>query len=182
MTCRQAKQLLSYGNFLSVDVEWCEHDHSKVLEVGITTYSSIFHSLECEHFIIKENLRYKNGRHVPNNRDNFRFGQSVTTSLKNVIDILNSYLWDGEYLWHLVGHGISSDLHVLQLFGLQLPDEGEVFDTASLFKNSDKYQGEVKSNLEYICCRLGMKPKKDSLHNAGNDAYYTMKAFLKLVR
>lgn len=56
----------------------------------------------------------------------------------------------------------------------------EIMDTGSLFFQKYRYKYRQKREFETICEELGIAIDMDAFHNAGNDAYYTMKAFNKL--
>ena len=92
---RRAFQILCF------DIEVYEHNHDIMLEIGyvicqfspVTRYTSYSSQGEKSdvtlvtkrHLIIRENLHYKNGDRVPDNRYGFRFGSSETLSMKDAV-------------------------------------------------------------------------------------------------
>ena len=85
---------------LCFDIEVYEHSHDIMLEIGYvicqfapaTRYTSAqqnsTHQVSLvtkRHLIIRDNLRYKNGDRVPDNRYGFRFGSSETLPMANAV-------------------------------------------------------------------------------------------------
>ena len=84
---------------LCFDIEVYEHDRSVMLEIGNvicrftpaprhSLYQTRSHEVSVvskRHLIIRENLHYKNGDNVPDNRYGFRFGASETMSTADAV-------------------------------------------------------------------------------------------------
>ena len=90
---RSAFQILCF------DIEVYEHDRSVMLEIGYvicrftpapshSLYQTRSHEVGVvtkRHLIVRENLHYKNGDNVPDNRQGFRFGASETMSIAEAV-------------------------------------------------------------------------------------------------
>jgi len=184
----EAKKAVKDGRyvFLSLDVESWEKDHSRVTEIGWTLLDPRHPTGETmlldQHYIITDFLHLRNGSFVPDFKDNFRFGASVNASLEDSVRELqkdiNLYT-DRDGGICLVGHDLKSDIEYVEKSGIRWP-EGKViqrFDTAEM----------NAARLGTANDRIGLGRALDSLgidnwclHNAGNDAHYTMEFFLKL--
>ncbi|KAJ3126869.1 hypothetical protein HK100_010044 [Physocladia obscura] len=105
---------------LSLDIEAYEHDQDKILEVGWTLYNPKMTgtALISKHFICEENQHLANGRYVPDNRNEFRFGDTEIESLDYIIDLLKVDLNVDVTATKdartapavLVGHAVSGDI------------------------------------------------------------------------
>lgn len=152
-----------------------EFAHHHLLEFGFTTYDLMENKIETEHIIISDNLHLKNGRYVPNNRERFNFGESRLMSLTDTKKYAQKILSAPGSC--LIGHNIGADLDFLNVsFGYQvsLP----VYDTQTMFQELVLDQSLV--GLSRMLNHLEIPYMY--LHNAGNDAYYTLLAFLKLTK
>ena len=173
---------------LSFDIEVYEYDFSKMLEIGYVIAcvgSGSPRLTEKRHFIIRENLQHRNGDHCADNRDGFRFGRSETVPLRQAIDSFRQAVVKCTFL---LAHSAHSDDDYLRNIGVDISELGKkIMDTQ-----------QVEMHLETT--RLGHRPSSDrlfirglihllksysvqfeekDLHNAGCDAYYTMKLFLR---
>ncbi|KAJ7781141.1 hypothetical protein B0H16DRAFT_1497209 [Mycena metata] len=181
------------GTWCSIDFEAWERDHSAITEFG---YSSLHWddgaAVEASgHFTVKEHAMYTNGTYVPENRKNYLFGKSVevprNTLKTKVSDLVTSMGTRGPLF--LVFHDPSQDIKYLK--SLEAPVDAAVFelppatptegifiiDTAILFA---ALVGDDKktSGLEQVCHQLQIQT--EFLHNAGNDAQYTMFALREM--
>ena len=173
---------------LSFDLEAYEYDHDKVLEIGYVVAcvgSGPPKLTEKRHLIIQENLRYKNRDYVPDNRNGFKFGESQTVSLQQAIETFCQAVMNCTFL---LAHSAHRDKDYLRNIGVDISkSRKEIMDTQ-----------QVELHLE--ASRPGQRPPNDrlylrgltrllenyevafdpeALHNAGSDAYYTMKVFLR---
>ena len=171
---RQAKS----HRFVAVDVESWERDHTRVLELGWSVYDSINERYIDEHRAVLEYSHLKNGTYVPNRRDNFLFGTTKWTTLQEATRDLQLDLDRGfpEQPLVLLGHAIKEDLKYLASVGVHVPGAAVIYDTGDLYLNPDG--SKQKPALSKLLAEL--KIQAFCLHNAGNDAHYTMEAFLKL--
>jgi hypothetical protein len=74
--------------FLSIDLEWWEDDHSKVLELGWSVWNTVTLQHATRHFIVHENLYTRNRKYVPDHKDYFDFGTSSVALLAECVTAL----------------------------------------------------------------------------------------------
>ncbi|KAJ3538717.1 hypothetical protein NM688_g6478 [Phlebia brevispora] len=192
------------GTWLSMDFEAWEWDHKLLTEFGWSLVRweggvEVSESGQCGtevsengHLIVKEHMQYTNGHWTPSAvgaREHFNFGQSEVLSLKDfkhrIKDLIQKAGETGPLI--LVFHDPSQDMKYLnELVGVQftnlnllLPDSPRndgtyVLDTAELFAALEGSESNNKRGLEQVCRHLQIQV--EYLHNAGNDAYYTLMA------
>ncbi|PCH41065.1 hypothetical protein WOLCODRAFT_137165 [Wolfiporia cocos MD-104 SS10] len=181
------------GTWMSIDIESWDRDHTMLTEFGWSLVrwdgdSSARNEItEDGHLIVKEYRNYRN-TYVADNRGNFSFGESEVIDKKafrqRVRDMIATHRASGPLF--LVFHDYKQDIKYLreQLQALsdfdsllpdQVPSEGVyVIDTSDMFAALEGESGGNKRSLERAC-RLLQIPV-DYLHNAGNDAHFTMLA------
>ena len=178
------------------DIEVYEHDRSIMLEIGyvVSRFTPVpyYQSLTSQgdksdiavvsksHLIIRDNLRYKNGDSVPDNRYKFGFGSSETLSLGDAVKRFRDDVVGCNYI---LGHSVKHDDDYLRKIGVDLSVLGkEMFDTQLLqayresLKESEKY---FMRGLSYLLKEYNVNYLESHLHNAGCDAFYTMMVFLR---
>jgi hypothetical protein len=175
-----------------LDIEAYEFDHRLILEIGITTIRIQKNPTTDEilfldqpivqHYLIKENVKIFNGKHVINRKHQFAFGDSIELSMEEVSQSLYYLLSCPQTV--LVGHNILSDIGFLSKAGYPIPPHIriQVLDTQLMFAQLRRQPSE-RASLEKCMTSLGITEKHHSshLHNAGNDAWYTMIVFLLLI-
>ncbi|ORX91858.1 hypothetical protein K493DRAFT_226998 [Basidiobolus meristosporus CBS 931.73] len=162
--------------FFAIDVESYEMDHSYVTEVGWSMFNSAENVFQDKHYIIQENVTLRNGRYVADNKDRFIFGKSICTTLRNTVRSLMAD-WESGYPTILIGHDVENDVNYLKTIGAHIKPV-DVFDTTDLYMAITSSQNKRK--LSKILTEFGID--FHFLHNAGNDAHYTMEAFLAMAR
>ena len=163
---------------VSIDLEW--NEKQEITEVGIAWISSlaVFNSCDlhpqCRHLVVRE----QSSQYFEDRSHLFRYGKSEKV-LPVLIDELlgdqfKQFATDGEVT--LIGHTINVDLSILATAGINLPPMA-VCDIALAFQALSKGSHVIKlaDILRYYCI-----PFTD-LHNAGNDAYLTLVAFISLM-
>ncbi|KDQ64564.1 hypothetical protein JAAARDRAFT_28209 [Jaapia argillacea MUCL 33604] len=176
----------------AMDFESWEKDHTVLTEFGWTIHHWENGSpiVEDGHLVIEEHRSYYNGTFVPDHRENFLFGETHRVNKKGFKDIVCGIIekWSTKQPLFLVFHDRNQDIKYLkssdvgaQLDGLNyelpdvLPDEGLfVVDTADLFSALEGDSAGSRRSLERVCLLLGIPVR--FLHNAGNDAHYTLEA------
>ncbi|KIK68033.1 hypothetical protein GYMLUDRAFT_36845 [Collybiopsis luxurians FD-317 M1] len=146
------------------------------------------------HLVVKEYQGYTNSKYVRGNRDNYKWGTSEVVTKKEFkarIQKLFHDLRSNDHVF-LVFHDSNSDIKYLKspmievdLTGLSYtlpsgPSTGTgtfVVDTADLFGGLQG-EGNNSRGLEQVCNQLGLKT--EFLHNAGNDAHYTLAACIEM--
>lgn len=127
------------------------------------------------HIIVSDHLHLKNGKFVANNRDKFNFGKSVILNLKMALDHVLAVL--STPFSCLIGHNIKADINFLKSVSatkIDLP----IFDTQLLYKQATF--GDDILGLVRVLDEIGIP--HSNLHNAGNDAYYTLETFKILAK
>jgi hypothetical protein len=159
---------------LALDFEYDQNKGQLVFECGITEYHNGV--MQYEHYLIEEN--YKNKRNYELQLQ-FQFGVSKVVSMQELMTILHTRLQEANYL---VGHCLLSEYLVLAHHGLDIMEMKTLtcMDTQKLFR-SHFMTSHHQNNLS-LTNLLGMFDiQADFMHNAGNDAAYTMMALLKIV-
>lgn len=183
--------------FIAIDVEAFEYATQKVTEVGIAVLdtrelpafpnasaSEWAEKIRTHHHIIQEHRHLRNKRFVKGCPENFMFGESNVTPLIKMRDILKLAFTPadpsaGENCLRnvvLVGHDVRGDLNWIAKLGYSIrttnPPIGLV-DSQKIAKALKLPEG-----LATLVNALGEHP--EFLHNAGNDAYWTMQSVLLL--
>ncbi|KAI8639306.1 hypothetical protein BD408DRAFT_392507 [Parasitella parasitica] len=181
--------------FVSIDIEAYEKDHSILLEIGWSIYDAGSKKFLDQHYINDQYRHLVNGLYVDDQKEKFNYGTSVWCSLKQALSELRKDLdWavkrEGGFV--LVGHGLDSDLKYLASQGFLWPDKSGGAGTQDVEKsariailNTDIIYGASINNLDNPPS-LGrtltlFEIETWNLHNAGNDAHYTLLLLLKLV-
>ncbi|KAJ7165529.1 hypothetical protein C8R43DRAFT_986672 [Mycena crocata] len=183
------------GTWCALDFESWERENTLITEFG---YSAVHwhEGKEVEdrgHFVVAENKSYRNGNYVADNRDNYRFGKSVDISLAALKRKISKLVTDMHNYGpvYLVFHDPSQDLKLLKLLGApveaavaelpnETPSEGIfIVDSAMLF-GALMGEGNNTRSLEQVCNHLRVEVEEASLHNAGNDAHFTLLALREM--
>lgn len=160
-------------SILSFDMEMYEKDHTKITEIG---FSFLKNSIqENRHFIISEHYDLKNGKFIADNKDNFNFGKSEILPLNEVVKIVSKKINETDFI---VGNSIMDDLkrifpaHSLFLFSKKVINTEKIIN---LIDKEKKQPLSIKKSLEFFNIDY------DNLHNAGNDAYYSLEVVKKTI-
>ncbi|KAH8815693.1 hypothetical protein F5884DRAFT_627218, partial [Xylogone sp. PMI_703] len=193
--------------FICVDVEAWEHNRSIITEVGIATLdtedlksippgenaSNWRNFIRARHFRISEHKHYNNSQYVSGCADRFMFGESEFIELSKAPHIVSTcfkYPYsradedapeDAEENQKrnivLVGHDVAADVDYLKRLGYSvtnLSNLTEIIDTAKMWQYH-KNETQPRS-LSLVLADIGIPGW--NLHNAGNDAVYTLQAML----
>ncbi|OUM62845.1 hypothetical protein PIROE2DRAFT_61630 [Piromyces sp. E2] len=169
--------------YLCLDIEAYEFNQKFLTEFGWCIFKKDGTIVKKKHAIVKENLKYRNRKYVPDNRYYYLFGDSVVQKLDDINKELRN---DINKVNYLVGQGIYNDLRYLRSIKIntfkfqkmknaQVPEYG-VIETMDLYSGFFQTEGV---SLEKSLIKLNIPYER--LHNAGNDAMYTMKFFLKII-
>jgi len=155
--------------FLCFDIEKYENNQSKILEIGYVFYDSSKDVYKNKNMIIKENIDLINGKHVPNHKYDFNYGETIVIEEKLAFEIINKLMDEADIL---VGHDIKNDFKVV-------PNKKDipVFDTQKTINPSDF---GFKGQLSLFRIAEGLHLYPEFLHNAGNDAYFTFQSALRI--
>ncbi|KAF8195795.1 hypothetical protein K438DRAFT_1586723 [Mycena galopus ATCC 62051] len=171
------------GTWCALDFEEWERDHSLLLEFG---YRSIHweNGTEVEdfgHFTVKENAMYHNGQFVADNRDHYSFGETTQVPKATLKAKISSMLTS------MHSRGPIFLVCALTLKKLDAPVDDAVFDLPEAVPSKGIFvvdtallfaaligEDTQKLGLQRACNHLQIET--GYLHNAGNDAYYTLSA------
>ncbi|KAJ3958301.1 hypothetical protein N0V92_005134 [Colletotrichum tropicale] len=187
--------------FMCIDIEVAEEHHGTVLEVGMTTLDTRdivgvppgkvgrdwFPYIKSRHLITEDYKHIVNKKYIKGCPDLFDFGESEYPKRKDLRDeILNAFAElssaDKDKPPRnivLVGHGLSSDLTFMtgmDVHPWSVPGMIRCLDTKDMHQAwREETQGR---SLVFVLQDLDIPSK--NLHNAGNDAAYTLRAMLGL--
>ncbi|KAG2730714.1 hypothetical protein G9P44_006291 [Scheffersomyces stipitis] len=171
----------------SVDMEAWEINTNVITEIGISIFDprgqmmSMLPSTNQIHILIQENYEKRNGRFVPDHSRNFVGGTSLIMTKYEAACFTQTLI---DYYFQLpnaglncalVGHDVKGDVKWLKQLGVNFPDNIKTVDTSTLFSIT---QGKNGNSLKNALSAVDIP--YSFLHNAGNDAYYTLLAAMKL--
>ncbi|KAL4943018.1 hypothetical protein BDV06DRAFT_235039 [Aspergillus oleicola] len=193
--------------FISVDVEVNERCHSQVTEVGISTLDTRDlvgiapgprgenwqSRIKSHHLRVLEYKHHANHLYVRGCPDEFEFGISEWTSTDDVSRSVQAHFAHPSFFdgpdkklrpLVLVGHSLDSDIEYLRLSGVHIIEDSsgaskftDHLDTATCFQF---IRGNTEPrSLGAVVGELGMTGW--NLHNAGNDARYTMQVLVAMM-
>ncbi|KAI5970806.1 hypothetical protein CANMA_000225 [Candida margitis] len=158
---------------VAIDCEAYEREHHNITEIGIAILRPVptaVPQIDAVHIIIKEHLHKRNSKYVPDNKDQFLHGTSYMMKEKDAISLLKQVL--DKYIVKqngvMVGHSISSEIKYFKSLGIELPNTVKTLDTLKLHKIGRSNGGSLGGCLKLLDLPCSY------LHNAGNDAYYTL--------
>ncbi|PPJ53661.1 hypothetical protein CBER1_00896 [Cercospora berteroae] len=178
---------------VAIDCEAFEMDQSKVTEVGISTidttsvralqpqsYGQSYPLIASSHYRIKEHGHLRNRRYSKGNPNNFQHGKTAWVSIEEAREVLRAMLEDVESTREvvLVGHALKNDLAYLRRLGidaLAIPNVVLQLDTQRIATPK-----RLTPGLGKLLTALAIPA--DNLHNAGNDAHFTLRAVLEIAR
>ncbi|KAF6016116.1 hypothetical protein HII12_000390 [Brettanomyces bruxellensis] len=170
-------------NLLSIDIEMYERKTSEITEIGISIYNpryqktALFPHIVCFHLIIKEFIKHRNGRFVPDAKGNNITGVSTIVTMSEAKKMVGTLLNKLGPKTVIVGHGVQGDLRLLRKHNFPFPKPIRIIDTQKLWNYM--YVGKNhKSSLSYVLNKLGIP--HSFLHNGANDSYFTLIASLML--
>ncbi|KAF8663461.1 hypothetical protein AX16_001031 [Volvariella volvacea WC 439] len=183
------------GMWCALDFEAWEYEHQIITEFGwdLIYWKDKQPVYQFGHWIVDEYQQYRNGKYVPDCRYNYNFGESEIvrkTEFKNKVSSLIADLKKNGPVY-LVFHDNNQDIKYLKStiqaplddLSYLLPDDTPtngvfVVDTADLFAALEGDSSSNRRSLDRMCKHLQIPT--EYLHNAGNDAHYTLEA-LKLM-
>lgn len=186
--------------FISFDVESWERNHNIITEVGLAIFStehlsahpapdktaSNWHKLiEAHHFRIIEHSRYQNSQFVRGNAYGFKFGESQEVSIADcsliIEDLFDELGASGQIV--LVGHAVAGDIAYMDKLGFNPARHAKVIDTLDTQSLWRALNAHSQASDGVGLARLLAECELDygGLHNAGNDAVYTMRTLLAMM-
>lgn len=173
---------LRLGPVVAIDVEAYERCTLKVTEIGIAIYDPQdqwllpIPQIKTIHILTEENLRLRNGKYVADRKFNFNGGVSYSMPQQKVQIFLQQVFahYFLEKRGILVGHDVGADIKWLTKMGVKMPPYTFTADSLKIYHLTTRKNG----SLRMILRRLNIPHA--NLHNAANDAYYTLLAVLSL--
>ncbi|KAL4906248.1 hypothetical protein BDW74DRAFT_177266 [Aspergillus multicolor] len=192
--------------FISLDVEVHERSHSQVTEIGISTldtrslvgvapgsngeqWQALIHS---RHLRVQEYANHVNHLYIRGCPANFEFGTSewvasvdISKAIQNCFEHPSFFDESDKKLRPLVlvGHNLESDIQFLELANVHILGESGSSQFADRIDTATSFQllrGETEPrSLGAVIEELGMTGW--NLHNAGNDARYTLQALVAML-
>lgn len=156
----------------SLDCEWVPVNGVNVItEVGFTVYdgSRVF----PYHYIISEAYHLHHPVSHLKRKFDFVF-KSVVASRYQVFKYIQDRLHDHDII--LIGHDIMNDIYILKQNGVMIPSTLTVQDTQKISTYANGPRSFQKCLEHY-----GVSYAKHLLHNGGNDAWYSLRLYLKMV-
>lgn len=161
---------MSNTYYVCLDVEAHEMNKRRILEVGMSMVDVVDREIETVHFIVEENSSYRNGRYVPDNRDDFSHGSSRVIAEDDLREFLQNQI---DFSEGVVGHDVRADKKFLSYIGVNFHEDTLFHDTQTESKSVFGEQRKLSVVYEhYTGCSLS------NAHNAGNDAHATAEIFM----
>jgi len=172
----------STHTLISID---CEFQGRKKLpsEIGISIFNpkrqdlSIMPNLSTHHIIVSDHYDFET---TTNATDTFLSGRSMLipeVEVLKFIQLIIDSIFNQEDKAAFVGHSVNADLKSLCALGIKLPETFTSIDTFYLYACSHGFRRNTTS-LGGVLNRFNIP--HGFLHNAGNDAYYSLLVLLKL--
>lgn len=169
---------VSQYKIASIDFEFDSHmakntfNIESIFEFGFTVmHGGIKESL---HYIVEENAATKKGYKRNLQNKGFKFGDSYTISHNRLKNVIESLLKDVDIL---VLHCAHNEIKFLQNNNIDI-------SSIKIYDNQIIHNGRVGQNYQPKLCDIleEFNIKNSALHNAGNDAWYTLLAFEHIVK
>ncbi|ORX78785.1 hypothetical protein BCR32DRAFT_269883 [Anaeromyces robustus] len=172
--------------YICLDIEAYERNHDYLTEFGWCLFKKNGEIIKKKHAIVEEYKHYKNGRYVPDNKEHYNFGESEIIKLNDIYKELKN---DFDKVNYLVGHGINNDIRFLKKIKVdvskfkKMNGNGSKIDDYGIIETMDLFSGFFLTKpLGLEKCLKKLELPYEKLHNAGNDAYYTMQVFLEIIK
>lgn len=167
------------NRIMAIDFEFDSNKDWSILECGLAFFKD--GTISYEHYIINDTI---GENYYPKEASrNFNFGVSKFVTVQDLLAIVKEHLLNIDYL---VGHSVSSEHTLLNHHGLDILsiDNLKVIDSQGLMKSRFNFHFENMRNksvsLSNMLHVLKIDHESSELHNAGNDAAYTLTAVLKM--
>ncbi|QPH01431.1 hypothetical protein C2857_005631 [Epichloe festucae Fl1] len=183
--------------FVSIDIEVIEVEPRSITEIGIAVLDTrniqerdsgpggIFwwEHIKAYHLVVRQHASHVNYKYVQGCPDKFQFGESMFPNKWELIDTLSSilspYTRDGVADVVLVGHDTPADVRYLSNAGYDVDSALKLVDTVDTQILHQAWKGgkqprKLESVLSDLCITYTY------LHNAGNDAVYTLRAMITM--
>ncbi|PHH80201.1 hypothetical protein CDD82_1914 [Ophiocordyceps australis] len=182
--------------FISIDIECLELSPGCVSEVGIALLdmaqvnvdslgrggSHLWPFIRAYHLRTLEYSGMKNSRYVHGCPEYFNFGQSTFPKMENlsaaIKDILSPYCFDHFRTVLFVGHNVDGDIRYLSQIGIDIKGFPAIVNNVDTQDLHQVWFNDGQKSLKSVLADLWIP--SSNLHNAGNDAVYTLRAMICL--
>ncbi|KAI4743498.1 hypothetical protein E4T50_06097 [Aureobasidium sp. EXF-12298] len=185
--------------FVCIDLEAYEFAQEKITEVGVSVLDSRhvvgidpgpdgskwLSKITTRHLITREYKHLVNKRFVHGCPDKFNFGKSEIVFLNRIHTTLTQLFANpspgsvlatdkGPRKLILVGHGLSNDTAYLSKLKFDPHAKGNIIQDV----DTQRFVGTKKQTVGLSRLMTGLGVSPENLHNAGNDAAYTLQALV----
>ncbi|KAK0882374.1 hypothetical protein LTR87_003898 [Friedmanniomyces endolithicus] len=198
---------LGWPVFICIDCEAFEHDQSKITEIGVAVLDTRdcadlwlgadeqqwIEKIQYAHYRPVQYADLRNKNFIQGCAEGFNFGSTAWINLEDAKPILrrifkypsqlhqagdlSTPLWDCRCQTVFVAHGASNDTAFLRKLDFDMESDGQV----SLTVDTQRVAGGSKRaaiGLHRLLLSMGVQPI--NLHNAGNDAAYTLQSMVMM--
>jgi len=132
--------------------------------------------ITTEHYLVEEFYQNKRNRAL---QERFEFGDTKKVSVNELKSIIENSLKDTKYV---LFHEQREDFEILKTLGIDIEHTKnfDVLDTQLAYKRYFREQGSNPDGAKLKDLLVAFKVKHDNLHNAGNDAHYTLQLLQKM--
>ncbi len=157
---------IKQSKIFSLDFEYGE---KCIYEFGVSFFDS--GKITNRYYI----MNFKTGSR--DNQFKYNFGESSVTDEKTMTVLLKQYLAHADYL---LLHGGYNDISLMNKYGIELEDfpHLKILDTYHLYPKYFNNNSQDNSTLVDILNRFNIE--YSNLHNAGNDARYTLNLLMAM--
>lgn len=158
-----------------ISIDFSFNIEEDIVDVGISYYNGKLQ--KNYHYLVKENMPEifsENSSYL-----SFNFGETEVKNYSKIVDILSIFINQSNII---LIHDTTNDLKLLEKMKLtNLLVDKQVIDTSLIFKIKNNkllvQQTTTRISLKNLLIHSNISYSK--LHNSGNDAFYTLKLFLK---
>ncbi|KAK3357529.1 hypothetical protein B0T25DRAFT_161757 [Lasiosphaeria hispida] len=195
LTMPVAEEMEGSVVFMAIDLEAYEHENKVVTEIGVAILDTAkiasvppgeggtkwFDFIDAHHIRVKEHSWLRNSTYLAGCPENFGFGESDVVPLNECATALDKIINEaaaGRPVV-LVFHDASSDIKYLKLIHYDIndiPNLVEVVDTREM----EQYISRSLNSTKLKSLLDSLEIDYSYLHNAGNDAVYTLQAMIGL--
>lgn len=160
---------------ISIDFEFFLNKKAKthiVTEIGITAHQN--GAMASVHFLVDGEYQKKKNQSL---QRRFAFGETKVIQPNQVKPVIEAVLKDPDFV---LFHEQREDFEILNKLGIKIPEQVAVIDTQLCHKRYFREKGTPPNGetLENLLKRFNVDSK--DLHNAGNDAYFTLKLLFEM--
>lgn len=153
---------------VSIDFEFfiTKDETHEPTELGISINED--GKINTYHFLIKENYLRKKNKALQNK---FNFGETQVISQAQIPTMIEHALQDAKYV---LFHEQREESKIFEQLGISIPTHIDILDTQLCYKRYFREKGSLPNGEKLENLLSLFKIQAQDLHNAGNDAYFTL--------